>query len=159
MAVKTVIIGLGNPILSDDGVGIFTAREIKEKLPPGAPVDVKEASLAGFNLLDLMLGYDKAIIIDSIQTRDGKVGEIYEFSPDALKETIRLVSIHDMNLATSLDFARMLKMPAPETVTIYAVEVEDNTTFKEGCSDKVADAIPIIVDKVLHHLNNCCQAP
>ncbi len=152
MAVNTVIIGLGNPILSDDGVGIFAARRIKEVLPPGLPVEVKEASLAGFNLLDLLLGYDRAIIIDSIQTKNGKIGEIYEFTPDALKETVRLASIHDLNLATALEFGKMMKMPVPEKITIIAVEVEDNTTFKEGCSEKVAAAIPGIVEKITNYL-------
>ncbi len=152
MAVKTVIIGLGNPILSDDGVGIFAAREIKKVLPSNIQVDVKEASLAGFNLLDLMLGYQEAIIIDSIQTKDGQVGDIYEFSPDALKETVRLASIHDLNLPTSLELGKRLQMPVPEKVLIYAVEVEDNTTFYEGCCAKVSASIPAIVQRVVEHL-------
>lgn len=153
MAVKEkIVIGLGNPILSDDGVGIFAAREVKKNLPPDSRIDVVEASLAGFNLLDLMLGYKEAVIIDSIQTKDGKVGEIYEFTPDALVETIRLASVHDFNMATALKFGKMMGMDVPGRVTIYAVEVADNSTFYEGCCREVENAIPEVVEKVLQDL-------
>lgn len=154
MAVKTVIIGLGNTILSDDGVGIFAARKIGETLPPDSTVEIKEASLAGFNLLDLLLGYEQAIIIDAIQTKNGVIGEVYEFTPEALKETVRLASIHDLNLATALEFGKMLNMPVPEEINIIAVEVGDVTTFKEGCCEEVAAAIPIIVEKARSYLTS-----
>lgn len=144
---KKVVIGLGNPILSDDGVGIFAARELEKELSEDASVDVLEASLAGFNLLDLFLGYEEAILIDSIKTRGGKVGDIYEFSPETLKNTIRLASIHDLNLATLLEFGRMMNMPVPEKITILAIEIEDNTNFKEGCCQPVAAAIPEVVER------------
>jgi hydrogenase maturation protease len=152
MAVKTVIIGLGNPILSDDGIGIFAVREIKKRLPGDFNGDIREASLAGFNLLDLLLGYDEAIIVDSIQTKDGIVGEVYEFEPQALKETVRLASIHDLNLVTALELGKRLDLPVPKKVLIFAVEVEDNVTFREGCCDKVAAAIPVIVERVTGYL-------
>ncbi len=151
---KTVIIGLGNPILSDDGVGIFVARELERLLMEDPSIDVVEASLAGFNLLDLFLGYDEAILIDSIQTRGGRVGDIYEFTPENLRHTIRLASIHDLNLATLLEFGKMMKMPIPKKITIFAIEIEDNTTFKEGCCDEVSAAIPKVVKKVLRQLDN-----
>jgi hydrogenase maturation protease len=147
-----IIIGLGNPILSDDGVGIFAARELAKRYAGDVSVDVVEASLAGFNLLDLFLGYEKAIIIDSIMTKGGKVGDIYEFTPETLKHTIRLASIHDLNLATLLEFGKLMKMPIPKEITIFAVEIEDNSTFKEGCCDRVAAAIPKVVEKVLEIL-------
>lgn len=145
---KKVVIGLGNPILSDDGVGIFAARELEKSFLGDASVDVIEASLAGFNLLDLFLGYEEAILIDSIKTRGGRVGDIYEFSPETLKNTIRLASIHDLNLATLLEFGRMMNMPVPEKITILAIEIEDNTNFKEGCCEPVAAAIPEVVERV-----------
>lgn len=147
-----IIIGLGNPILSDDGVGIFAARELAKRYAGDVSVDVVEVSLAGFNLLDLFLGYEKAIIIDSIMTKGGKVGDIYEFTPETLKHTIRLASIHDLNLATLLEFGKLMKMPIPKEITIFAVEIEDNSTFKEGCCDRVAAAIPKVVEKVLEIL-------
>jgi len=153
---RTIVIGLGNPILSDDGVGIFAARALEEKLAGEgmANVDVVEASLAGFNLLDLILGYKEAVIIDSIQTKDGRVGEIYCFTPETLVHTIRLASIHDVNLATALEFGKAMDMDIPHKVTIYAVEIADNSTFAEGCCEEVSAAIPRVVEMVLEDLRN-----
>ncbi len=152
-----VVIGLGNPILSDDGVGIFVARRVKEELTSRrlpVPVDVVEASLAGFNLLDLLLGYQRAIIVDSIKTKGGTVGDIYQFSPEALAQTVRLASVHDLNLATALKFGKMMDMPLPGDITIYAVEVNDNTTFHEGCCPEVERVIPRLAEMVLAALPN-----
>jgi len=73
--VKTLVLGLGNTILSDDGVGIHIARRIKEKLPG---IDVIEASAAGFRVVDEIIGYDKLILIDSIRTKNGQSGNLLQ---------------------------------------------------------------------------------
>ena len=57
---KSIVVGLGNPILTDDGVGNKVAEVLRNKVGP--EVEVVEASLAGFNLLDLLTGYDTAIL-------------------------------------------------------------------------------------------------
>ena len=75
---RTLVLGLGNPILSDDGIGCHVALALKEKLKE-PEVDVLEASIAGLDFLDLLAHYDRAIIIDAIQTREGTPGQIYRF--------------------------------------------------------------------------------
>ena len=83
---KTLVLGLGNPILSDDGIGCHVAKFLKDRLKePG--VDVMEASLAGLDFLDLLTAYDRAIIIDAIQTGEGTAGQIYRMEPEALADT------------------------------------------------------------------------
>ena len=54
---------MGNPILGDDGVGIYTVRAVRERLKGRAGVDIKEASLGGLRLMEEILGYDKVIIV------------------------------------------------------------------------------------------------
>lgn len=76
---KTLVLGLGNPILSDDGVGLRVAAGLEGRLGEG--VTVIEASLAGLDLLELLSGYDRAIIIDAIQTEGGQPGRIYRLDP------------------------------------------------------------------------------
>ncbi len=138
---KILVLGLGNPILTDDGVGIYVARELQGRsLPEG--VVVEESSLSGFLLLDLLVDYQKAVIIDSIKTRQGKVGEIYRLTQEALKETVHLTSVHQLNLATVLKLGDSMGLSIPEEVVIYAIEVADNQTFSEGCTPLVQKAIP-----------------
>jgi len=70
---KTLVLGLGNSILTDDGVGCFVARELEGRLSYKG-VEIMESSVGGLGLLDLLAGYDKAIIIDAIHTEEGKPG-------------------------------------------------------------------------------------
>jgi len=77
---KTIVLGVGNPILSDDGVGIHVSQQIKQRIKD-PNVIVEEALTGGMNLLDLILGYDKAIIIDAVKTNGGRNGEVHRYPP------------------------------------------------------------------------------
>ena len=144
---KILVLGLGNPILTDDGVGIYIARELrKQSLPEG--VVVEESSLSSFLLLDSLVGYEKAIIIDSIKTKGGKAGEIYRLSPEVLKDTVHLTTIHQLNLPTILQLGASMGYNIPRELVIYAIEVADNQTFSEGCTPLVQKAIPRAVRMV-----------
>jgi len=83
---KTLILGLGNPILSDDSIGLRVAKELETRLNR-PDVTVMEASVAGLDFLELLVGYDQAIIVDAIQTQGGKIGQVYQFEPEALDNT------------------------------------------------------------------------
>ncbi len=109
---KTLILGLGNPILSDDGVGPAVARELEGKFDP-KEATVIEASLGGLNLLDLLPGHDRVIIIDAIKTEGGRAGQIYRLNPEALATTRHTASPHDVNLATALELGKRLGLAMP----------------------------------------------
>ena len=149
---KTLILGLGNPILSDDGVGLQVAGELKAKLDQ-QEVTVEETSMAGLNMLDLLAGYDRAIIIDAIQTMEGKVGQIYRLKPGAFDATRHAATPHDVNFATALELGNRLGLALPQEIIIFAIEVEDVTTFSEECTPEVERAIPICVEKVIQELD------
>jgi hydrogenase maturation protease len=147
---KTLVLGLGNPILSDDGVGPRIAEELEGKLDGN--VTVAEASLAGLNLLDLLAGYDRAIIIDSIKTCEGEPGRIYRLDIEDFKDTCHAASTHDVNLATALEFGRRLGMALPRRIDILAIEVVDTTCFGEELTPEVAEAVPVCVNMVIEEL-------
>ncbi len=149
---KILILGLGNPILTDDSVGCRVALALQKKLHR-PDVDIKEASIAGLDFLDTLAGYHRAIIIDAIQTVKGKPGQIYRFGPEALANTLHSASPHDVNLATALELGKKLKLPLPKNITIFAIEAEDVTSFGEHCTPSVARAIPQCVAMVLEELN------
>ena len=149
---KTLILGLGNPILSDDGVGLCVARQLEGKLDQ-QDATVMETSLAGLNLLDLLAGYDRAIIIDAIQTVEGKVGQIYRLGPEAFDATRHTASAHDVNFATALELGRRLGLALPRQIVIFAIEVADASTFSEECTPEVRRAVPVCVEMVIQDLN------
>ena len=147
---KTLVLGLGNPILSDDSVGFRVAQALEGRI--GQDVTVLETGLAGLSLLDLLVGYDRVIIIDSIQTKGGKVSQVYRLDAGDLAATRHAVSPHDVDLATALELGKRVGLAMPREIIIFAIEVEDVTTFSENCSPRVTEAIPKVVELVLQEL-------
>jgi hydrogenase maturation protease len=147
---KTLVLGLGNPICADDGVGPRVARELEGKLDEN--VTVMEASLAGLNLLDLLVGYDRAIIVDAIQTKEGRVGRIYRLGLEEFKATRHATSTHDVNLTTALELGKRLGLALPRKIDILAIEVADTNRFNEACTPGVAEAIPVCAELIIQDL-------
>ena len=143
---NTLILGVGNPILTDDGVGIKIAQKIKEGNPR---LEVVETSEAGIALLDLIAGYDKLIIIDSIKTEQGKPGQVYKLELEDLKPTMDFSSSHGIDIATAFEVGESLGYTMPQSVSIYAVEIKDNSTFAEQCTKEVEEKIPFIVKQII----------
>jgi hydrogenase maturation protease len=143
---KTLILGVGNSILTDDGVGIKIAQRLKERKPE---LEVIETSEAGLALLDLMVGYDKLIIIDSIIAGRGEPGELYKLGIEALKPAAELSSSHGIDIATAYEIGQRLGYKMPEHISLYAVEIEDNTTFGEECTGEVERGIPFITEQII----------
>ena len=148
---KTLILGLGNSILTDDGVGPQVAKELEGRLDH-QEVTVMEGSLGGLNLLDLLAGYDRAIIIDAIETVGGKAGQIYRLDVAALDATRHAASPHDVNFATALELGKKLDLALPRKIDIFAIEVADTSTFGEKCTPEVQEAIPHCVEMVIREL-------
>ena len=143
---NTLILGIGNPILTDDGVGIKIARKIKEGNPE---LEVIETSEAGIALLDLIAGYDKLVIIDSIKTGQEKPGKVYKLRLEDLKPTVDSASSHGVDIATAFVLGRGLGYRMPGYTSIYAVEIKDNTTFGEDCTEEVEERIPFIMSQII----------
>jgi hydrogenase maturation protease len=149
---KTLVLGLGNPILSDDGAGFYVAEELKKRLN-GRDIKIEQAGAGGLAMLDMLSGYDKAIIIDAIKTEKGKAGEIYLLKPEEFITTWHASSPHDVNFYTALELGSTLDMPLPADIDIFAIEVEDVTTFSEKCTPDVEAAIQTVVEMVMLELN------
>lgn len=148
---RTLVLGMGNPILSDDAVGIRVAQEVGRILND-PQIAVSETSAAGLSLLDCMLGYDKIIIIDAIQTKEGRAGQIYRMKAEDFSSAKRLSSPHQMNLVTALELGKMLNLAMPREISVFAVETSDIATFSEKCTPEVEKAIPEVVNMVLEDL-------
>ena len=148
---KTLVLGVGNPILSDDGVGIHVARELKKRRLEGITVD--ELAASGLELLDVVRGYDKLVIIDAIQTRGGKPGQLHILEERDFEKSIHGSSPHGINIATALALGRKLvPHDMPKEVVFFAVEAEDLINVSEKLTSKVAEAVPNIVGRIIREL-------
>ena len=155
MRPDTTIIGMGNPILSDDAVGVHLARDVNLALS-GRPdvLVVEECSVGGLNLLDYLEDFERAVVLDAIHTRDGVPGTCYRFTAERLRETTNLCNVHDANFATALALGRSLGMalPADQDIHVFAVEVFDDMTFGTELTPAVARKYPACLKRVMRGL-------
>lgn len=154
---KTLVVGLGNPILTDDGVGVKVAYAVKAALAPVErdDVTVTEASVGGLRLMEMMMGYDRVVLIDALQHPDVGPGVMRRMTLDDLRTmspTQHSACPHDTNLVTALEMGRYLGLPLPNEIAIYAVGVENVTCFGEEPTPAVAEAIPGVTRAVLEEL-------
>ena len=140
-----LVLGLGNELLSDDGVGILAARALAKELRGQA--DVVETALHGLALLELFLGYRQAIVVDAICTGAHPPGAILELDPADL-ETVESPSPHYTGLPEMLTLAHQLKLNFPPDIKIIAMEVVDPFTVGFELSDPVQQALPEFIAKI-----------
>ncbi len=143
---KTIVLGLGNTILGDDGVGIYTARVLRGDLEEHA--DILEAELAGLDLVEMLEGYERAFIVDAIELEGETPGSVFRLAPDDLRITPRLASFHDIDIVTAIELGKRLGLEMPSEVVIYAVQVEDALTLQEGCTPGVEAVIPDLAAEI-----------
>jgi hydrogenase maturation protease len=155
LSLKTLVIGLGNPILSDDGVGVRVAEDVQRLLPKATEIIVTEVSVGGLTLMESMVGFDRVILIDAIQLKNNKPGRIRRMSLQDLHEispTQHSASPHDTNLITALEMGQRIGLKIPKEIIIFAIEVENVLDFSEELTPAVAAALPKATAAVLEEL-------
>jgi hydrogenase maturation protease len=145
---KTLVVGLGNPILGDDGIGWRVAQEVQEQAPG---VEVAYLALGGLSLMERLVGYDRAIIIDAIQTVERCIGTVYTFPLSALPDRSagHTTAAHDTSLQTALELGRQMGAQLPQSITVVAIEAERVFDFSEELTPAVEAAIPDAAAAVL----------
>jgi hydrogenase maturation protease len=149
---KTLVLGLGNPILGDDGVGLRVAAEVKHTVTR-PDVDVVEIELGGLNLLEVLIGYDRAIIIDAIQTRAGKPGQVHRLDERSLAASHHANSTHGIDFKGVIDLGRKLGMDLPHEFVIFAIEVRDVFSFAGNITEAARGSVSLCADMVIDELS------
>ena len=146
---KPLIIGLGNDLLSDDAIGVLTARKLHKEISDQA--DVIESNLTGVALIDLFIGYKQVIIIDAIYTSRFKPGTIIELDPKDLS-AIPNPSPHYTGLPEMIKIADQLNLEFPKEIKILTIEIADSHTIGGKLSEPVAGAMDKLVSRVKEYL-------
>jgi hydrogenase maturation protease len=139
---KTIIVGLGNPILGDDGVGWKVAEELKKHLSPDMPIHVELLSLGGLSLMEHLIGYERAILIDAIDS-DLEPGSIITSKLSELPDVaaFHTSSAHDISLQNALKLGKSMGADLPEQVTVVGIATNHVYDFSEELSRPVSQAI------------------
>ena len=153
---KILVLGIGNEILTDDGIGPKLVEDLKKSDFPDH-VKFQNAFIGGLEILEVIQGYAKVIFIDAIITKGGIPGTVYHFRPDDFRETLHLSNLHDVNFLTSLELGKKMNMSLPAEIHIIAVEVIEDRIFSDQFSPGISERYPQIQQTVssLIHMLTC----
>jgi hydrogenase maturation protease len=144
---RKVIIGLGNPILADDRVGLLIIDEL-EKRNTNPDIDFVRLSSGGMTIVDAANGYDQAVLVDSIYSGQFPVGSLAILTPENFSETRHASNLHDINFATALKMGEEMGVKIPKSFVIYAIEVREVLTFGLEMTPEVEQNLPQIIDEI-----------
>lgn len=146
---KTLVLGIGNDILGDDGVGIHVAREVAQRIT-SADVTVEETGAAGLSLLERIKGYQRLIIADALLTDKTEAGKIHRLTLRDLAATNNSVTPHEAALRTTLEIGESL-FPGemPRDIVVFAVQTHDVDHVTGKMSKAVEAAVPDVVKLIL----------
>jgi len=131
---KTVVLGLGNTLLHDDGAGIEAVKMLEGRV--SGEIELRTASVGGLRILDQLEGFDRAIVVDAIMT-GGPPGQIKRFEEEHLAGDLHASCAHDLSFQEALALGRSLGMAVPHEIIVYGIEVADPHRLEEGCSPPV----------------------
>ncbi len=142
---KLLVLGVGNTLLMDDGLGVHAVYELmKEKFPEN--VELMDAGTFTQDAFYLFEGFTHILVLDILHANSA-VGEIFRLTEDQLiKNTAQRMSIHDTDLIDSIDMAEKFFKFRPK-VFILGMQPECFTEWSMEMSPKVKEKMPVFVQK------------
>jgi hydrogenase maturation protease len=151
------VLGLGNDILTDDGIGLQVVRQLKAQGLVAPCVQYEETSEMGLALLDFITGYEAVFLVDSIQTGRVRPGHIYDLDAEGFAQYTGR-SPHFLGVGETLELGRRLGLAMPATIRVIAVETEDPFTLSTELSPSLRAALPLVVEHVRKAILDLIQA-
>lgn len=141
---RTALVGFGNPFYGDDAVGPMVARRIYESLPQREHIDLLELSTSDFGVMERLIGYQRAVIVDALVDEQAEVGtvlrvELSESSGDGQ------ISLHTGGFSAALALARRLGLCVPPEIALYGVVIREPQSFSDRLSEELEARLPEIV--------------
>jgi len=149
---RAIVIGVGNPLLGDDGVGIRVARELSRQVDGRSDVTVTELYAGGLRLMEAMVGFNRALVVDAMVSGSCLPGTVRCFTPEELGATRNLRCAHDTSLPAALAMGAMLGLALPGEIRVWGVEAANCEEFGEELTPAVARAVPGLVEELVRQL-------
>ncbi len=140
-----MVVGLGNPILGDDGIGWQIAQELQRTRDIPSEVTIECLAMGGISLMEALIDYDRAILIDAIITGQEPVGSVNQYKLEDLPNLTsgHMTSAHDTSLVTALRLGKSLGARLPVDITVVTVEAQKVYEFSEEMTPAIAGAVPV----------------
>lgn len=147
---KTAIMGFGNPVRSDDAVGVYVANELEKKLNR-SDITVLDMGTSAFEVLFQLKGHQKIILVDAVINSGEPIGTIFKVPAETIAKTPQndpLVFLHGLKWDQALSYAKkIMQDDYPNDIQVYLIAVE-NTRLEVEMSEEVKRA----GDKVMKHI-------
>ncbi len=153
---STAILGFGNPVRSDDGVGCMVIDELKKRLGADpAGVSLIDMGTSAFEVLFQLKGHERIILVDGVINTDEPDGTLYRLPASAVAASIQedpMVFLHSLKWDQALSYAKKILGPDyPEDISVYLISVS-NTRLDLGISDVVVQAGLKVTELILEEL-------
>lgn len=141
---RTAIVGFGNPFHGDDGIGPVVARRLYESLLDRSDVELLEVCASDFGLMERLIGYERAIIIDALVAPGARVGDVERL---AIREVspASYCTFHAAGLGAALVLARRLGLAVPAQIALYGIAIPEPPSFGDRLSPALESRLPEIV--------------
>ena len=147
---KILILGIGNVLMGDEGVGIAVVRELEKTAQPAENVEILDGGVGSFLLLEPLQSAKRIILIDA--TIDGSdVGTVRRLRPRYSKDYPRTLTAHDIGLKDLLDTFYLLGDSSPD-VTLFAVSIPPLNDMKVELSPRVSSVVPQVARMILEEV-------
>jgi hydrogenase maturation protease len=152
---KTLILGLGNEVLGDEGLAQIIVNDIAEKnlLPE---VDFACLSTGGLNLLEYINGYDILLLIDTASGEKYEPGTVNFYNPKNFRETLHISSEHDTSFLVALEAGERLGLKIPKQIHIIAIEINCDLYLSEKLSDNISGQFDKIRSEIIKFIKKIC---
>lgn len=148
---KTAIMGFGNPVRSDDAIGIYVIEELRKSVENVDDVSLFDMGTAAFEVLFGLKGHDKIILVDAVINTNEPIGTLFKVPAEEVLRAPQedpMVFLHGMKWDQALSYAKKIMGDAyPEDISVYLIAI-DNTKLEVDLSRTVKEA----GDKVVNHI-------
>lgn len=152
---KLLVLALGNDLMGDDAAGLAAARELKKEF--GSEIDIFEVASAGFMLLDVMEGYEKVLLLDTVLSSNGTRGIVRELTREDLSKKFSN-SPHYVGLPELIELADRLDINFPKTIKALVIEINESGIIRLGLNPDIQERIPVLVQKASVIMNDWLSA-
>ena len=148
---KTAIMGFGNPVRSDDGIGMYVIERLQKIIGQNNGISIFDMGTAAFEVLFGLKGHNRIIMVDAVINSNEPVGTLFKVPAEEVLRAPQddpLVFLHGMKWDQALSYAKkILGDDYPEDIQVYLIAVE-NTKLETEISNEVK----LAGDKVVQHI-------
>lgn len=153
---KTAILGFGNPVRSDDGIGCYVVEQLQQQLAGQEQVTVLDMGTSAFEVLFQLAGHERIVLVDAVINSGEEDGTLYKLPAAEAEAAIQedpMVFLHSLKWDQALSYAKkILQGDYPDDISVYLISVS-NTKLDVGMSEAVQRAGDRLVQIIAEELN------